>query len=70
MRTVLTQGGIPTFVSTNEFDFISGLSEQDISSKQLTERERYIADNLVSRGVLKRINGKYGINRNQFNIGR
>lgn len=53
MRSVLTVGGIHTFISTQEHTFLESIG--DIAYKdKLDEREAEIARMLTSRGVLQR----------------
>lgn len=53
MRSVVTQGGIPTFVSKNEFDFVEGIGKVAYK-KDLNEHQAEMARVLTSRGVLQR----------------
>lgn len=55
MRSVVTKGGIPTFVSNTEFEFLESFETQ-IYKKDLNERQAEIAKMLTSRGVLQRFN--------------
>ena len=54
MRAIITKGGIQTWINTRENKFIEQYfgSTELLEAKNLTERERYIAQNLVGRGVL------------------
>jgi hypothetical protein len=53
MRTMVTKGGFPTFVSTEEYDFIESISE-NVYKRQLDERQTELAKVLTSRGLLSR----------------
>ena len=53
MRTVLTSGGIPTFVSTQEHEFLESLDEVAYKDK-MNERQAEMAKILTGRGVLQR----------------
>jgi hypothetical protein len=67
MRSVVTKGGIPTFVSTEEYEFIQSISDTVYKSK-LDERQQEVAKMLTGRGLLQRFkdsdNGIY-YTRNQ-----
>jgi hypothetical protein len=73
MRAFITKGGIPTWVNTRENQFIeekfTGIEK--LNKTDLTEREDYLAKNLVTRGVLDKIVDRNGIyyklNMNNFN---
>ena len=54
MKTVVTKGGIMTWINTRENKFINEHFKDNtvLEQKQLTERETYIASNLVTRGIL------------------
>jgi hypothetical protein len=54
MRTVLTTGGIPTFVSSQESKFLEQFEDRPVYKKSLNERDAEIARSLNSRGVLQR----------------
>ena len=72
MRAFVTKGGFPTFINIRESDFLDKHFTQDIvlEKKSLTEREQYVAQNLVGRGVLDKVtNGKqtgYKLNINNY----
>lgn len=72
MRAMVTKGGIYTWINTRENKFIEeNFTEADaIRGEELNERERYIAQELVGRGVLdKTVEGKtvqYKLNRNKM----
>ena len=72
MRAMVTKGGIRTWINTRENSFIEKYfqTKELLEAENLTERERYIAQNLVSRGVLdKEVNeGKssYKLNINKM----
>jgi hypothetical protein len=53
MRSMVTKGGFPTFVSSEEYDFIESISETTYKSK-LDERQAELAKVLTSRGLLSR----------------
>jgi len=54
MRAMITKGGIQTWINSRENQFIEQYFKSDelLEAENLNERERYIAQNLVSRGVL------------------
>lgn len=72
MRAFVTKGGFPTFVNLRESQFIEERFEGvDLLEKSaLTEREAYIAQMLVTRGVLDKVvnngNVSYKLNVNNF----
>jgi hypothetical protein len=51
---MITKGGIQTWINSRENQFIEQYFKSDelLEAENLNERERYIAQNLVSRGVL------------------
>ena len=53
MRSIMTKGGIPVFVSGPEYDFIEDIDES-VFKADLTERQAELARMLTSRGVLQR----------------
>jgi len=53
MRSVLTKGGIPTFVSKIEYDFLESMGDA-IYKKDLNEHQAEMAKMLTGRGVLQR----------------
>lgn len=72
MKTIVTKGGIMTWINTRENKFINEHFKDNavLEQKQLTERETYIASNLVTRGILdKDVNQKqvtYKLNMNNM----
>ena len=66
MRTVLTVGGIPTFVSGTEHKFLEKLGEKT-SKNDMDDRQKEMARVLATRGVLRRMSDENGIyyTRNQ-----
>jgi hypothetical protein len=72
MRALITKGGFPTWINIRESEFLDQYFTEDIilEKKDLNERESYIAQNLVSRGVLdKVVNGGgagYKLNINKY----
>tara|TARA_B100000963_G_scaffold1722_1_gene1274 strand:+ start:2906 stop:3130 length:225 start_codon:yes stop_codon:yes gene_type:complete len=72
MKTVVTKGGIMTWLNTRENKFIDEHFKDNtiLEQKDLSERETYIASNLVTRGILdKDINQKqvtYKLNMNNM----
>jgi hypothetical protein len=72
MRALITKGGFPTWINIRESEFLDQYFTEDIilEKKELSERESYIAQNLVSRGVLdKVVNGSaagYKLNINKY----
>jgi len=72
MRALITKGGIATWINIRESDFLDQKFNEDIvlEKKELSEREAYIAQNLVTRGVLDKTvnNGEagYKLNINKF----
>ena len=72
MRAMVTKGGIYTWINTRENKFIEeNFSDNELlEANNLTERERYIAQELVGRGVLdKTVEGKnvqYKLNVNNM----
>jgi hypothetical protein len=73
MRAIVTKGGFPTFINYRENKFIDEhFTKTDLlSRKNLSEREAYIAQNLVQRGVLDKVveEGKAGYILNINNYG-
>lgn len=57
MRAFIVKGGIPTFVNIRESDFLDKHFTEDklLERSSLSEREQYIAQNLVTRGVLDKV---------------
>jgi hypothetical protein len=72
MRSMVTKGGILTWMNVVESEFIESHFSGDVLLEQtnLNEREKYIAQTLVGRGVLdKVVSGKqvnYKLNINKF----
>ena len=72
MRAIVTKGGIYNWINTRENKFIEeNFSDNELlEANNLTERERYIAQELVGRGVLdKTINSEsvfYKLNINNM----
>ena len=72
MRAMITKGGMYTWINVRENKFIEEKFENVdlLEKKDLNEREQYIAQTLVGRGVLdKTIDGKevaYKLNINNF----
>lgn len=72
MRALVTRGGFPTWINIRESQFIEQyfVGEDLLESTDLSEREKHIAQTLVSRGVLEKVinNGKptYKLNINNF----
>ena len=56
MRAMVTKGGIYTWINTRENQFIEEhfSNNEKLNKKDLNERERYIAQTLVNRGILER----------------
>jgi len=54
MKAMITKGGIQTWINSRENQFIEQYFKSDelLEAENLNERERYIAQNLVTRGVL------------------
>ena len=57
MKAIITKGGIPTFINNRESQFLDTHFTEDklLEQKSLNEREAYIAQNLVHRGVLDKV---------------
>lgn len=72
MRALITKGGLYTWLNVRENKFLEEKFETTelLEKNTLNEREQYIAQTLVGRGVLdKSINGKdvtYKLNVNNF----
>jgi hypothetical protein len=72
MRAMVTKGGIYTWINVRENKFIEEKFDnvELLEKKDLNEREQYIAQTLVGRGVLdKTTDGKkvaYKLNINNF----
>lgn len=65
MKTVETPGGIPVFINTLESAVYECINEETCKS-DMSERDAYIAQQLVNKNVLKRIirDGKTYYKRN------
>lgn len=72
MKVIVTKGGVQTWINTRENAFIEQYFQTDelLESENLSERERYIAQNLVTRGVLDKDvdqgTASYKLNINRF----
>ena len=72
MRSMITKGGIYTCINVRENKFIEEKFDnvELLEKKELSEREQYIAQTLVGRGVLdKTTDGKevaYKLNINNY----
>ena len=72
MRAMVTKGGIYTWINVRENKFIEEKFEnvELLEKKDLNEREQFIAQTLVGRGVLERkIKNKktsYKLNTNKY----
>ena len=72
MRAMITKGGIYTWINVRENKFIEEKFDnvELLEKKELSEREQYIAQTLVGRGVLdKTTDGKevaYKLNINNY----
>jgi hypothetical protein len=58
MKSVMTKGGILTFVSKEEHEFIESIDNLTYKD-DLTERQTEIARMLTGRGVLQRFSDNY-----------
>lgn len=56
MKSIVLQGGIPTFISSSEHHFLDEnfTHAATVYKRELTEREAEIARILTSRGILQR----------------
>lgn len=56
MKTIVTQGGIRTWLNARENKFIKDHfdAQELLEHSELNERELYIAQNLVTKGVLNK----------------
>lgn len=61
MRSVLTSGGIQTFVSLYEKELLDKYEGKEMPKTELSEREQEIAKILTHRGVLSREENEDGI---------
>ena len=72
MRAILTKGGIYTWLNVRENKFIEEKfnASATLNKEDLNEREQYIAQTLVGRGVLERMikdkKTSYKINTNKY----
>ena len=72
MRAIVTRGGFYTWINSRENTFVEEhfSNNEMLDKKDLNEREQYIAQTLVSRGVLDRIvdrkSTSYSLNINNF----
>lgn len=72
MRAFVTKGGFPTFINSRESDFLDQYFTEDVilEKENLSEREAYIAQNLVTRGVLDKVvnsgTAGYKLNINKY----
>ena len=68
MKTIVTQGGIRTWLNARENKFIKDHfgSQQLLEKSNLNERETYIAQNLVTKGVLNKDKTSYKLNINKM----
>ena len=72
MKTIVTKGGLFTWINTRENKFIEEKFDNkgSLSKEDLNERERFIAQSLVGRGVLERKitakNTTYKLNTNKY----
>jgi hypothetical protein len=74
MRAIVTKGGFYTWINTRESKFLEQYFQgvELLDKQTLNEHEQYIAQNLVSRGVLDRIVDRKSVNYklNINNLGR
>lgn len=54
MRSILTVGGIHTFVSEQEHKFLERFESKPVYKNDLNEQDAELARKLTSRGVIKR----------------
>ena len=72
MRAILTKGGLYTWLNVRENKFIEEKFDDNgiLDKEDLNEREQYIAQTLVGRGVLERLikdkKTSYKINTNKY----
>ena len=72
MRAMITKGGLYTWINVRENKFIEEKFNETelLEKKDLNEREQYIAQTLVGRGVLERLikdkKTSYKINTNKY----
>lgn len=74
MRAIVTKGGFYTWINARESKFLEQYFQgvELLDKQQLDEHEQYLAQNLVSRGVLDRIVDRKSVNYklNINNLGR
>lgn len=74
MRALITKGGFPTWINIRESQFLDQYFNEDVilEKQKLSERESYIAQNLVTRGVLDKVvnSGVAGYKLNINNYGK
>lgn len=74
MRAIVTKGGFYTWINARESKFLEQhfKDAELLDKQQLDEHEQYLAQNLVSRGVLDRIVDRKSVNYklNINNLGR
>lgn len=74
MRALVTKGGIPTWMNVRESKFIDDyfVETELLEAEGLSEREHYLAQTLVSRGILEKVvtSGKASYKLNVNNFGR
>lgn len=72
MKAIVTKGGIYTWLNVRENKFIEEkfTSDSNLSKDDLNEREQYIAQGLVVRGILERriknTKTSYKLNTNKY----
>jgi len=54
MKSILAAGGIPTFISLHESEVYENLINK-ICKDELNERDAYIMQGLVNKGLVKRV---------------
>lgn len=54
MKSLMAPGGIPTFISLHENEVYENLMEKTCKD-DLNERDAYIMQNLVNKGLVKRV---------------
>jgi len=59
MKTILTIGGIETFISTVEHEFLN-THGNSFTTSGMSESDRYITSTLLSRGILRRTKSSQG----------
>ena len=74
MRALITKGGFPTWINIRESQFLDHYFNEDVilEKQKLSERESYIAQNPVTRGVLDKVvnSGVAGYKLNINNYGK